>query len=550
MAQKIRYNQIGGGTDAQFLKADGSADSNTYAKESDAIKNQTAVFENKSFKISGIGQAASLQTLNSFFSSTYYSFNNGFFIQTNIPENVSAMVTLELIGNSYSLIDAPISTIIQCYSYNNTSILNSSGINNGLNINNVEIFVYNGFLCFWLTQQNTFTTLRFVLTSQIGNYKITSVTNASKPISGTSRNVVVTPVNIVTNNLLTKNLNDVKTPGFYTGDNPNATLVNNYPVAATAGSLRVYKTYVSGTYLVQEFTTYNNGTTYRRFFNNTTWTSWVTIWDSNNFNPESKENSFAKNTAFNKNFGTSAGTVAEGNDARINNGQTAYSWGNHSSSGYVKTNTSFNGYGLQIADHPLDNASGLYDTNYDAFVSGSCDEYWKYGSQSTDFNGINIDKEYRVVGIGIEPNKNYKLLVGGLIKTTDGICSPNESRDEFFVGDGQIITGDREIVNEDGKVRLNVAEHYIDGDPDFILDDDSRLIRIFGLDSKMSIDLLNVIKGQEIVIYHNGDPNYDLDVMLNNNWIFNIAFGEYIKLFVNANQEIYAERPQRFDVYN
>ena len=43
----------------------------------------------------------------------------------------------------------------------------------------------------------------------------------------------------------------------------------------------------------------------------------------------SKEPTFSKNTAFNKNFGNTAVTVAEGNDSRINNGQTAYSWGNH-----------------------------------------------------------------------------------------------------------------------------------------------------------------------------------------------------------------------------
>jgi hypothetical protein len=39
---------------------------------------------------------------------------------------------------------------------------------------------------------------------------------------------------------------------------------------------------------------------------------------------------FTKNNAFNKNFGTTAGTVAQGNDSRIINGQTAFGWGNHS----------------------------------------------------------------------------------------------------------------------------------------------------------------------------------------------------------------------------
>lgn len=38
---------------------------------------------------------------------------------------------------------------------------------------------------------------------------------------------------------------------------------------------------------------------------------------------------FSKNTAFNKDFGTLLGTVAEGNDSRILNGQTAFGWGDH-----------------------------------------------------------------------------------------------------------------------------------------------------------------------------------------------------------------------------
>lgn len=48
-----------------------------------------------------------------------------------------------------------------------------------------------------------------------------------------------------------------------------------------------------------------------------------------------KEDSFGKNTAFNKNFGASSGTVARGNDSRILNGQTAFSWGDHSQEGYA-----------------------------------------------------------------------------------------------------------------------------------------------------------------------------------------------------------------------
>jgi len=48
----------------------------------------------------------------------------------------------------------------------------------------------------------------------------------------------------------------------------------------------------------------------------------------------SYEPAFAKNPAFNKDFGTTTGTVAEGNDSRILNGETAYGWGDHALANY------------------------------------------------------------------------------------------------------------------------------------------------------------------------------------------------------------------------
>lgn len=37
-------------------------------------------------------------------------------------------------------------------------------------------------------------------------------------------------------------------------------------------------------------------------------------------------------------YGTTAGTATQGNDSRVNNGQTAYGWGDHSSAGYITGN--------------------------------------------------------------------------------------------------------------------------------------------------------------------------------------------------------------------
>jgi hypothetical protein len=60
-----------------------------------------------------------------------------------------------------------------------------------------------------------------------------------------------------------------------------------------------------------------------------------------------REPSFSKNTGFNRAFGTAVNTVAQGNDSRILNGQTAFDWGNHALAGYVpETRTIGNGAGI------------------------------------------------------------------------------------------------------------------------------------------------------------------------------------------------------------
>lgn len=94
---------------------------------------------------------------------------------------------------------------------------------------------------------------------------------------------------------------------------------------------------------------------------------------------------FTKNTAFNKNFGTTANTVTEGNDSRVNNGQTAFDWGNHATAGYYLASnpnnyissvppqsfasltgkpTTLSGYGITDAYPLTDNPSGFLTSSY------------------------------------------------------------------------------------------------------------------------------------------------------------------------------------------
>ena len=89
------------------------------------------------------------------------------------------------------------------------------------------------------------------------------------------------------------------------------------------------------------------------------------------------EPAFTKNQAFNKNFGTTSGTVAQGNDSRIVNGQTAYGWGNHAAAGYA------------LSTH---NHSGVYEpvfskTQHLTKPSARHRERWRRGNDSRIVNG-------------------------------------------------------------------------------------------------------------------------------------------------------------------
>lgn len=79
-----------------------------------------------------------------------------------------------------------------------------------------------------------------------------------------------------------------------------------------------------------------------------------------------------KLSAFNKNFGTTAGTVAEGNDSRILNGQTAFGWGNHSGLYPSLTGTG---------------ATGTWGIN----ISGNAQSATNWGGRPADLNAIQTD---------------------------------------------------------------------------------------------------------------------------------------------------------------
>lgn len=104
-----------------------------------------------------------------------------------------------------------------------------------------------------------------------------------------------------------------------------------------------------------------SGALYKRTNNGGTWGSYLEIadkpWVTSNYAPQSRTitagtglsggGNLSADRTLSVSFGTTSSTVTVGDDTRVNNGQTAFGWGNHASAGYVpNTRTVSAGVGL------------------------------------------------------------------------------------------------------------------------------------------------------------------------------------------------------------
>lgn len=86
------------------------------------------------------------------------------------------------------------------------------------------------------------------------------------------------------------------------------------------------------------------------------------------------------------NFGTTTGTVAQGDDSRINNGQTAFGWGDHSIAGYL---TSFVEADPVFLAHTVSNI-----INGTGFLKNNGAGTWSYDNNSYSLTSHNHDTTY------------------------------------------------------------------------------------------------------------------------------------------------------------
>lgn len=148
-----------------------------------------------------------------------------------------------------------------------------------------------------------------------------------------------------------------------------------------------------------------------RTFGGTTTKDYTLLTDAN-FNPSDKADktttitagtglsgggNLSANRTLSVNYGTASGTVAQGNDSRINNGQTAFGWGNHASAGYAlksytdtelnkKLNANANAVSATKLQTPVDIETTSFDGSSNILID-RITSMGKYGFNPTYSNG-------------------------------------------------------------------------------------------------------------------------------------------------------------------
>lgn len=125
-----------------------------------------------------------------------YNYSKGCLVRLHNASNVDAMITVRIFGNSYYT-TPPIDTVIQFYNYNTgNSIIQYSGVNNGVGFGDIKVFNYNGQVYLWFKQtrqSQSFVVHAYYSNSNDYRNMVQTITDAAMPTSGVTRTVTITP---------------------------------------------------------------------------------------------------------------------------------------------------------------------------------------------------------------------------------------------------------------------------------------------------------------------------------------------------------------------
>lgn len=174
-----------GGTSSQFLKADGSVDSNSYATSSDITSSLSNYY-------------TKTESNDMFSPKVAYNYDQGCLVRLKAPAQYNTMVTVLIEGNSYQTGQPPIKSIVQFYNYAGENIiLQPAAVHYGYNFGDIKAFNYDGRIYIWFKQNRDYQTFAVTSINSVfdnsGVNGIDSITNAAMPTSGVTRLVTITP---------------------------------------------------------------------------------------------------------------------------------------------------------------------------------------------------------------------------------------------------------------------------------------------------------------------------------------------------------------------
>ena len=141
-------------------------------------------------------------TSSHWYKESIYHATNGILIETDVNTNIFRMIELIIEGNSYtdSSTKGPIISRVQAYNHGSSeTIIQTGALSNDQDFS-IDIFHYNGKVCFWFEQTRDYQTYSFKTNTTPGTspVKIVNVSNAIKPSSGVAANVNITPIRMLT----------------------------------------------------------------------------------------------------------------------------------------------------------------------------------------------------------------------------------------------------------------------------------------------------------------------------------------------------------------
>lgn len=233
-------------------------------------------------------------------------------------------------------------------------------------------------------------------------------------------------------------------------------------------------------------------------------------------------------------------TEADFSSSNIQQWNYAYQYG-------LKLNEEFTvnqNTGLVLADDYFGGESGIIDHQRGRSLVTKIKEYYFYGSEYGNFDGLNFNSENTHFGMGIEANDSDKLNVEGSVKASKNFKSEGEKPDTIFIPNGNLASLRDEIINDESEyaIRLNPHEYLMDSFSSLEVDDRNRLIHVIGEYSKMVVNFRRIYPKQQIVVYNFDKSGATMEVKIQGKTVYNIEPRGFVRFYVTNSLRVIAER--------